>query len=159
MDVDGVLTNGQLHYTDQGEFYKSFSVKDGLGIKLIQQIGIKACIITGRQSKMLTIRATELGIDHMIQGREDKLVALRELCQTQQTSLDKIAYIGDDLPDLSAIISSGVGATVANAHREVIQRADWVSQCNGGDAALREFCDLILFAKGHYDDTIASYLP
>jgi len=157
MDVDGVLTDGKLYYSEAGELIKTFSIKDGLGIKLLNKHGVDTAIITGRRSKMVELRARELGIDTLVQGREDKLHALKELSEKTSCKLDEIAYIGDDLPDLSAIVNCGFGATVANAYHEVIQHADWVSQYNGGEGAVRELADLILRAQGQYSTIINGY--
>ncbi len=159
MDVDGILTNGVLYYSDQGELLKTFSIKDGLGIKLLQKHGVRTAIITGRRSAMVELRAEELGIEFIIQGREDKLIALKELSELADCTLDQIAYIGDDLPDLSAIICAGFGATVADANHEVKQRADWISERSGGDAAIRDLAELILNAQGNYATVLEEYLP
>lgn len=159
MDVDGVLTDGKLYYSEQGELLKTFSIKDGLGIKLLRDCGVEPAIITGRRSRMVELRAGELGINTVIQGREDKLTALKELGESNAYNLDQIAYIGDDLPDLSAIVSCGFGATVADACQEVKSRADWISQYNGGEAAVRELAELILRAQGHFSKIIDTYLP
>ena len=98
-DVDGVMTDGKITYTSSGEETKSFDIRDGLGIKLLSQAGIKVAIITGRHSPMVKQRALDLGVDDVIQGREDKLCALRELADQQGLGLDASAYMGDDLPD------------------------------------------------------------
>lgn len=159
MDVDGILTNGVLYYSEQGEHLKTFSIKDGLGIKLLQKHGIETTIITGRSSRMLELRASELGIERVIQGREDKLTAVKELSAQAGVGLDHIAYIGDDLPDLGAIVSCGFGATVADAHQAVKDHADWISSRRGGDAAVRELADLILQAQDSYNKLLQDYLP
>ena len=105
MDVDGVMTDGKITYTSDGQELKSFNIKDGLGIKRAQASGIETAIITGRTSPMVERRARELGIAHLVQGREDKLAALSDLVDQMNLSLDQVAYIGDDLPDLTAIES------------------------------------------------------
>ena len=114
LDVDGVLTDGRLYYGNAGEELKAFNIKDGLGIKLLQRAGIPVAIITGRTSDSVLRRAGELGIDHLVQGREDKLTALHELCQQCGLSPADCAYMGDDLPDLAAIAAAGLGMTVAD---------------------------------------------
>ena len=106
LDVDGVLTDGRIYYGNRGEELKAFNIKDGLGIKLLQRSGVQVAIITGRQSEIVARRARELGIDAVVQGREDKLVALRELCGQLQLGLEQCAYMGDDLPDLGAIAAA-----------------------------------------------------
>ena len=127
MDVDGVMTDGKITYTSDGQELKSFNIKDGLGIKRAQASGIETAIITGRTSPMVERRARELGIAHLVQGREDKLAALSDLVDQMNLSLDQVAYIGDDLPDLTAIESVKLGACPADAATEVKSKANWVS--------------------------------
>ena len=147
MDVDGVMTDGKIIYTSDGQEIKSFNIKDGLGIKRAQASGIETAIITGRTSPMVERRALELGIAHLVQGREDKLAALSDLLDQTNLSLDQVAYIGDDLPDLTAIDSVKLGACPANAATEVKSRANWVSTRAGGDGCVRELCDLLVSHK------------
>ena len=154
-DVDGVLTDGRLHYRDDGGEYKSFHVRDGLGIKLLQRAGIQAGIITGRRSPGVERRAAELGIEHLLQGREDKLEALRELLAASfpqwVDDLSAVAYMGDDLPDLPAMLAVGLGMTVADAAPAVAARADWRASLPGGAGAAREAAEFILRAQGRDD--------
>jgi 3-deoxy-D-manno-octulosonate 8-phosphate phosphatase (KDO 8-P phosphatase) len=159
LDVDGVLTDGHIHYTSTGEELKSFSILDGLGIKLLRRAGVQVAVITARRSAMVDRRVAELGIEHCLQGREDKLDALRELIAPLGIALDEVAYMGDDLPDLGAILSVGLGLTVANASSEVAKRAPWRAGARGGDGAVREACEMLLRARGVWDETIARYLP
>ena len=158
LDVDGVLTDGSIHYANGGEELKSFSILDGLGIKLLRRAGIQVAIITGRKSAIVQRRAAELDIDHCVQGREDKLVALQEILRLTGIALEETAYIGDDLPDLGAILAVGMGLTVANASAEVAARAVWQSSRNGGDGAVREACEMLIRARGGWDAVIAGYL-
>jgi 3-deoxy-D-manno-octulosonate 8-phosphate phosphatase (KDO 8-P phosphatase) len=158
MDVDGVLTNGHIIYGNNGEEFKAFNIKDGLGIKLLREQGIETGIITGRQSSLVERRASELGIATVIQGREDKLVAVREVADAQQLDLQEIAYIGDDLPDLPAITHSGLGMSVNDGHTRVKQAADWVSSCNGGEGAVREACEFILASQDLLENSLQKYL-
>lgn len=144
MDVDGVMTDGKVTYSSDGNELKSFNIKDGVGIKRVQLAGIQTAIITGRVSPMVERRATELGINHLVQGREDKLTALRELLGTLQIELRNVAYMGDDLPDVDAIVSCGLGACPANAAGDVLSKADWIASRNGGEGCVRELCDHIL---------------
>ena len=148
LDVDGVLTNGAIYYGNSGEELKAFNIKDGLGIKLLQKSGVTVAIITGRQSDIVQRRATELGIDAVIQGREDKLAALEELARSLGINLSECAYMGDDLPDLSAITTAGLGMTVADACTTVAVAADWQSSLAGGAGAVREACEFLLDASG-----------
>ena len=147
MDVDGIMTDGKITYTSDGQELKSFNIKDGLGIKRAQASGIETAIITGRTSPMVERRARELGIAHIVQGREDKLAALSDLVDQMNLSLDQVAYIGDDLPDLTAIESVRLGACPADAATEVKSKANWVSTRGGGDGCVRELCDLLVSHK------------
>ncbi|NND66507.1 MAG: HAD-IIIA family hydrolase [Halioglobus sp.] len=148
LDVDGVLTDGRIYYGNAGEELKAFNIKDGLGVKLLQEAGVKVAIITGRQSEIVARRARELGIEDVVQGREDKLSALRELCEREGLMLEDCAYMGDDLPDLGAIRAAGLGLTVADATRAVAGAAHWQSSLAGGAGAVREACEFILEARG-----------
>lgn len=154
LDVDGVLSDGRLYYTDQGEEFKSFNIRDGLGIKLLQRAGITVAIITGRTSAMVAKRAAELGIAHVVQGREDKLEALQELCRNLQIDLSNVAYMGDDLPDRKAIMAVGLGATVADAASDVAAIADWQSRLPGGQGAVRELAEAWLRSLDLWDALI-----
>ena len=157
LDVDGVLTDGLLYYGNSGEELKTFNIKDGLGIKLLQQAGVKVAIITGRQSEIVARRARELGIEDVVQGREDKRRALLELCQHHGLAITACAYMGDDLPDLGAIVAAGLGMTVADACSEVRAAADWRSVRNGGCGAVREACEFILSARGSWSALVADF--
>ncbi|RZU45159.1 3-deoxy-D-manno-octulosonate 8-phosphate phosphatase (KDO 8-P phosphatase) [Fluviicoccus keumensis] len=158
LDVDGVLTDGRLYFTEDGQEIKTFDTQDGHGIKLLQQAGVQCAIITGRTTRLVERRAGNLGITLLLQGREDKLVALRELSAQLDIPLDEMAYVGDDWPDLPAIRAAGLGVAVANAHREVRRYADFVTLAGGGRGAVREICDLILEAQGRYEEALAPYL-
>ena len=157
-DVDGVMTSGAVMYDSSGQEIKAFSILDGLGIKLLRQSGVDVAIITGRSSKMVERRAKELGLDILIQGREDKLMALNELLETHGVSLSEVAYLGDDLPDLPAIRAVGLGMTVANGYSLVKEYADGVTVASGGQGAVREFCDLIMHAQGTLSSMLSDYL-
>ncbi len=161
LDVDGILSNGQIIYDANGVETKAFSVQDGVGIKSLARYGILTAIITGRSSPMVNKRAAEIGIDYVVQGRDDKLMALKELLSTLDKALnigmEDCAYMGDDLPDIKAMQTVGFAATVPNAHSEVINRSDMVTTRTGGTGAVREVCDLILKGHGHYQDFIALY--
>ena len=155
LDVDGVLTDGKLFYGADGGEYKAFHVRDGLGVKLLQRAGMQVAIITGRNSPSVTRRAEELGIDYLLQGREDKLEALRELLATHFSAwgedLAAVAYMGDDLPDLAAICAVGLGITVADANAVVLARARWSTTRPGGAGAVREAAEFILRAQQRFD--------
>lgn len=161
MDVDGILSDGQIVYDANGIETKAFSVQDGIGVKSLARYGILTAIITGRSSPMVDRRAVEIGVNYVVQGRDDKLVALEELLSTLDPALSisaaDCAYMGDDLPDIKAMQTVGFAATVPNAHVEVINRSDMVTTKFGGMGAVREVCDLILKGHGHYEDFIAHY--
>lgn len=161
LDVDGILSNGQIIYDANGVETKAFSVQDGVGIKSLARYGILTAIITGRSSPMVDKRATEIGVDYVVQGRDDKLIALNELLSSLDPALNitaaDCAYMGDDLPDIKALQTVGFAATVPNAHSEVINRSDMVTTRTGGNGAVREICDLILKGHGHYQEFIGQY--
>src|SRR5690606_21487702 len=119
LDVDGVLTDGKLYFSNQGDELKAFNIQDGLGIKFLQRSGITVGIVTGKRSQLVANRARDLGIDIVVQGREDKLTAIREIITNYNVSLNEVAYMGDDLPDLSAINAVGLGMTLANGVSDV----------------------------------------
>jgi len=157
LDVDGVLTDGAVIYTNSGDETKAFNIKDGLGIKLLQRAGIEVAIITGRSSALLERRARELGIKAIIQGREDKRIALEELAAERKITLDECAYLGDDLPDLSAITAAGFGSCPADAVEVVRDASDWVATARGGHGAVREFAEMLLRARGQLSEFVDSY--
>ena len=157
LDVDGVLTDGSLYFGADGEHHKGFSILDGLGIKWLQRSDIDVAIITGRRSQIVIQRAKELGINHVVQGREDKLSALTELLDSLNITLEQSAYMGDDLPDLSAIQACGLGIAPNNAHREIKQRANYVCTKAGGKGAVREAAEFILQTQDAYQALISQY--
>ena len=157
LDVDGILTDGCIYYGNNGEELKTFNIKDGLGIKLLQRAGIDVAIITGRRSEIVARRAAELGIADVIQGREDKLTALSALCRDRKLSMEQCAYMGDDLPDMAAIISAGLGLTVRDAAEIVQRNADWISSAPGGRGAVREACEAILDARDQLAPLLAEF--
>jgi len=158
LDVDGVLTAGELFLADSGEEIKAFSTLDGQGIKLLQKNGVQVGILTGRKSALLSLRAENLGIKIVVQGREDKLEALTELCEQQGLKKENIAYVGDDLPDIRVMKAVRLSFAVDNAHNSVKSIAHAQTQLCGGLGAVREVCDFILQAQDRYDDAIAPYL-
>ncbi|MEX1196634.1 MAG: HAD hydrolase family protein [Pseudohongiellaceae bacterium] len=158
LDVDGVLTAGELLYTSNGEEIKVFNILDGLGVKLLQDHGIEVAIISGRQSPMLKRRADELGIQRLIQGREDKRTALLALAADCGVALEYTAYAGDDLPDLAAVRDAGLGITVPNAHPALRRHARLCTERRGGEGAVREIADYLLDAQDHLESAIAAWL-
>jgi len=146
-DVDGILTDGRLHYGADGEQLKVFHTLDGHGLKMLANAGITLALITGRRSKMVQYRAQELGISHVIQGREDKGVALSALAAELGFAASACGYAGDDLPDVPALQWAALAFSVPNAHRSALQAADMITQYRGGEGAVREMCDFILDAR------------
>lgn len=157
LDVDGVLSDGSITLTNQGDELKSFDIQDGFGLQLVKKIGIKVAIITGRKSQIVAQRMHDLGIDLVYQGRSDKGAALLEVCEQLQLSPDECLYMGDDWIDLSAFAIAGLRVSVPNGHIEVRKRADLVTQARGGQGAVREMCDFILHAKDAYHTVLLEY--
>jgi 3-deoxy-D-manno-octulosonate 8-phosphate phosphatase (KDO 8-P phosphatase) len=143
LDVDGVMTDGWLYYTEKGEELKRFNVKDGLGIQLLMKSGIKVAIVSNGTSSSVQHRAKKLGISHCLLGIEDKLTAIKKLCDNFNLSLEQVAHVGDDLVDLSALEAVGCPMTVADAIEENKRQAIYITQALGGHGAVREICDLI----------------
>ena len=158
LDVDGVLTDGKLYFLADGSEAKAFSTLDGQGIKMLKNSGVNIAIITGRTSSIVERRAANLGIEHVVQGREDKRIALDELLATLQLSYAQVAYLGDDLPDLAPIRRVALGVAVANANSFVRQHAQAVTMLRGGEGAAREFCEFIMAAQGTLDAAQSAYL-
>jgi 3-deoxy-D-manno-octulosonate 8-phosphate phosphatase (KDO 8-P phosphatase) len=157
-DVDGVLTDGRLAYFADGSESKSFHVHDGLGLKLLRRAGIAVAWITARNSAAVAHRAGEIGIDHLHQGETDKLARLREIAGALGLGFEEIAYMGDDLPDLSCLARVGLAIAPANAHPLVRDRVHWRTRLPGGGGAVREACDLILAARGEDHRILADAL-
>lgn len=157
-DVDGVLTDGKLYFLVDGSEFKTFNTLDGHGIKMLIASGVSTAIISGRKTPVVERRAQNLGIQHLYQGREDKLVVLDELLGELGLSYEQVAYLGDDLPDLPVIRRVGLGMAVANADAFVRQHAHAVTRANGGEGAAREFCELIMRAQGSLEAAQTAYL-
>ncbi|EZQ15902.1 MULTISPECIES: KdsC family phosphatase [Halopseudomonas] len=157
-DVDGVLTDGRLYFMPDGTEFKSFNTLDGHGIKMLIASGVQTAIISGRNSPLVERRAANLGIQHLIQGREDKLTALAELRALVPVEMEQIAFLGDDLPDLPVMRRVGLGMAVGTADTFVRQHAHGVTSNAGGAGAAREFCELIMRAQGTLESAQAAYL-
>jgi len=157
-DVDGVLSNGKVYYSNQGDEIKSFSIKDGLGIKHLLSNDIQVAIITGRDSKIVTRRATELGITFIYQGKKVKSSAYQEILSKLSITPEQVAHVGDDLPDLPLMQISGLGITVSDGHHFVKEHADWVTESKGGEGAVREIADLLLHAQNKLTRIHQEYL-
>ena len=157
-DVDGVLTDGTLYFTSQGDEMKAFSSPDGHGLKMLQRAGIEVAIISGRRSMALELRARTLGIAELHMGIEDKRAQLIELATQRGIALSQTGYMGDDVVDLPILRACGFSAAVADAHDEVRARVDYVASKAGGRGAVREVCDLILRAQDKWNAAMAEYL-
>jgi 3-deoxy-D-manno-octulosonate 8-phosphate phosphatase (KDO 8-P phosphatase) len=147
-DVDGVLSDGMIYLGNQGEEYKSFCTKDGFGIKALLNAGIQVAVITGRDSRIVSERMASLGVTHVYQGQSDKMHSYRALLETLKLGPEQVAYIGDDVVDLTVMQNCGLGVAVADAHPLVLQQADYITRIDGGRGAVRELCDLLLDARG-----------
>lgn len=158
LDVDGVLTDGRLYFSENGDELKTFSTLDGLGIKLLRRSGVKVGILSGRKTGLVARRAKSLGLDVVIQGREDKWEALSEWRRQSPVPLEAIAFMGDDWPDLTIMTRVGLALTVANAHPAVVERSHWQSTLSGGSGAVREACDQLLRARGDYERLLSDYI-
>lgn len=146
-DVDGVLTNGEIIYTDSGEEIKIFNAKDGQGINLLSKKGFITAIITARQSSIVDKRAADLGITEVFQGAKNKFEALKVLMDKYNVDLSQIAYVGDDLPDICVLERVGLACCPVDAVDEVKKICHFVSDKEGGKGAVRQITDLILSAR------------
>ena len=154
-DVDGVLTDGGLYFSEVGETLKRFHTLDGHGIKLLQQAGITPAVVTGRDSPGLRLRLRALGVQHARFGTEDKRPAAEDILAGLGLQWHQAAAMGDDWPDLPMLRRAALACAPANAHAEVRAVAHFVTQARGGDGAVRELCDLLLVASGRYAALLA----
>ncbi len=152
-DVDGVLTDGRLYLGDSGEEYKVFHVRDGQGLVMLRDSGVRIAVISGRSSRAVAERMVELGIGYVFQGQADKLEVFEALLNEVGLEPTEVAYVGDDLPDLPVMRQVGLAIAVADAHPWVKQHAHWQTRLPGGQGAVREVCELLMEAQG----MLASY--
>jgi 3-deoxy-D-manno-octulosonate 8-phosphate phosphatase (KDO 8-P phosphatase) len=157
VDVDGVLTDGGIIYSDDGAELKQFHVRDGSGLKIWQFVGKRAALITGRRSRVVEVRAAELGIDPVVQGAADKLPAYRDLLGAGGWRPEQVAFVGDDVPDLVVLRNCGLAVAVADACPEVIADAHYVTRAAGGRGAVREAVELILRCQGHWQAVVEKF--
>jgi 3-deoxy-D-manno-octulosonate 8-phosphate phosphatase (KDO 8-P phosphatase) len=148
LDVDGVMTDGRLHFGPHGEAQKTFHVRDGHGIKLLAARGVHVAILSGRNFSGVRVRAKELEVTDLVQGCKDKVTAAAKIAQKYDVSLQHCACLVDDTPDMPLMAAVGFAAAVADAHPLVQRAAHWVSRATGGHGAVRELCDRILRARG-----------
>ena len=149
-DVDGVMTDGRLYYGERGEELKVFDVRDGHGLKMLQQSGVRLALLTSRSSRAVALRAENLGIDLVYQGVADKLAAFEDLLAALKLAADGASYMGDDLIDLPVLQRCGLALSVPGAPPDVQAAAHYVTQAPGGRGAVREACELMLRAQGSY---------
>ena len=150
LDVDGILTDGKLYFSNSGEESKAFHSLDGHGIKMLMRAGVAVGIITGRKSTIVTNRASDLGIDILYQGREDKIDVLTEIIATTGITADAIAYAGDDLPDLPVLQAVGLSFSVPGAHPDLKGAVNAITTRPGGEGAVREITDFILSSQANH---------
>lgn len=158
LDVDGILTSGIVYYGNQELEIKGFHLHDGLGIKLLQRAGIKVAIITAKNSLPVKRRIKDLNIEYAYLGHENKLPPYEELKSKLAINHEQIAYMGDDLPDIPLIRRAGLSITVPDAPLIIQQHVHYITDKKAGNGAVREVCDFILEAQGHYQTIIQSYL-
>jgi 3-deoxy-D-manno-octulosonate 8-phosphate phosphatase (KDO 8-P phosphatase) len=158
-DVDGVLTDGSLYFTDAGDEIKVFNARDGHGLRMLQAEGVTLAIITGRNAACVAWRMKNLGIAHVFQGIGDKLACFRELLARLGVKPEEAGFMGDDVIDLHVMAACGFSATPADGHEINRQRADYCARHPGGRGAVREVCEFILAAQDKLDQAIAREIP
>ena len=158
LDVDGVMTNGEIIYSNKNEELKLFNVRDGLGIRMLIHEGIKVILISGRKSRAVDLRAEDLGIKEVYQGVRNKVEIFEEILQKHKITPDQVGFIGDDLVDIPLLFRVGFAVAVADAVEEVKKVVHYVTRNPGGKGAVREICDLILKSQGKWE-TILRQIP
>ena len=158
MDCDGVLTDGRLWLTDDGDEQKSFNTHDGLGLALLHRAGLKSGIITGRSSRAVARRAQELGVEFVCQGNPDKTAAFEQVLQQAGVDENEVAFVGDDLPDIPLMNRAELAVAVADAVEETRAAAHYVTRAKGGRGAVREVIEIILKSQGRWHDLVEDYL-
>ncbi|MGQ0811814.1 MAG: KdsC family phosphatase [Nitrospiraceae bacterium] len=156
MDVDGVLTDAGMYYSESGDEWKKFNTRDGMGIKLLQKAGVVTALVTMEHTKLVMRRAEKLTIPEVHQGIRDKLAVLRDMAIRHGVTLRNVAYIGDDVNDLEALKAVGFSAAPADGAPQVLKMVQYVCEKKGGEGAVREVVDLILRAQGHYDGRVST---
>lgn len=159
LDVDGVLTDGRIIINDDGVESKNFCVRDGTGLYLWRKAGKRAAILSGRSARVVDRRAAELGIAPVVQGASEKRAALQEMLESLRLSPRQACFMGDDLPDLPALLAAGVAACPADAVEAVREACHFITAAPGGHGAVRELTEMLLRAQGIWDDVLASYNP
>ena len=157
LDVDGVLTKGEITYTSSGEELKTFHAKDGMGLAIAHAMGLQTAIITGRTSSIVERRAKELKISHVQMGSHNKSAGLQEVLDTLQVELQEVAYMGDDLNDLVVMSRVGLAMTPQDGVPEIKDIAHYICQANGGEGAVREAVEYILKREGLWEEAVSKY--
>jgi 3-deoxy-D-manno-octulosonate 8-phosphate phosphatase (KDO 8-P phosphatase) len=157
LDVDGVMTDGRLIYHDDGTESKAFDVRDGHGIKMLNQAGIETALISGRSSPLVEKRAADLGITEVTQGVRDKIPVLEKLLSKKRLKLEQVAFVGDDVVDLPVMTRVGFAVVVADASEYLFDIAHYVTLAPGGRGAVREVAELILAAQGLWSKVARIY--
>jgi 3-deoxy-D-manno-octulosonate 8-phosphate phosphatase (KDO 8-P phosphatase) len=157
LDVDGVLTDGRIIYADDGTEVKHFHVRDGAGLKLWEHAGKQAAVITGRTSRVVVVRAAEIGIRHVVQGAVEKLPSYRQVLETTGCRPEQVCYVGDDVPDIPLLRRCGLAVAVADACTDVFADVHYVTRTPGGGGAVREVIELILRCQGHWQRLLERY--
>ena len=158
MDCDGVLTDGRLWLTEEGDDQKSFNTRDGLGLSLWHRAGLRSGIISGRNSRAVTRRGQELGIEFVRQGDPDKIEAFQQILKQAGVDENEVAFIGDDLTDIPLMQRAELAVAVADAAAETLSVAHYVTQTRGGQGAVREVVELILKSQGRWSNLLDNYL-
>lgn len=146
-DVDGVFTDGRFYLSDDGMESKAFNTQDGYGVRRALEAGLEVVVISGRRSGAVERRMAELGVRHVHLGCSDKVAVFKELLASLEIDVDRTAYVGDDVPDISLLREASIAIAVANAHDDVRNLCDWTTEASGGHGAVREVCDEILRAR------------
>jgi 3-deoxy-D-manno-octulosonate 8-phosphate phosphatase (KDO 8-P phosphatase) len=157
LDVDGVLTDGRIIMDHEGREIKAFDVRDGHGVKLLRHAGIEVALLTGRNSPVVQKRADDLGIRWVRQGVNDKVAAYQEIASSVGVTDEETCFVGDDLVDIPLLKRVGLPICVADGAPEAKRFALYVTTCPGGRGAVREVCDLLLQAQGHWEEIIRRY--
>lgn len=158
LDVDGVLTDNRLYYSNDGNELKTFYTRDGHGMVMLRKSGVQMAIITGRQSELVAKRAKDLKIDHLYQGVPDKLPSFQALMSEIGISNEEVAYIGDDILDLPILMRVGLSITPSDGEDEVKSRVDYVSPHKGGNGVVREICEMIMKSQDTWQANMDFYL-
>ena len=157
-DVDGVLTDGAIYYTNKGEEFKAFNILDGQGMKMLKASGVELAIISGRASHSVELRAQDLGIKFLQQAVEDKYACYLQLVTSVGLTAEQTGYIGDDLADLPVMRHCRLAVSVPEAPEIIKRHAHYVTQAGGGRGAAREICELIMQAQNSYEKALSKYL-